>query len=229
MCLPSGRRATAIGAGIGIALGAHARPVAAVEEPKITARCAFDIKIGNEKNSPMRRLVIGVFGEEAPILSRTFIQACTASYPGPAGVKAAYKLSEVKTVVKDKYIKWADFKDGNLLETSVQTDDKRWVGTRIELKSLAGEDTLTDEVNNLRHNVAGRVSMRRGGGTFDFSVAPVPDATWLDETNVVIGQVLEGMDLISDINSIKMYGPKPLRKIKVFKSRLLSDEASKSG
>lgn len=203
------------------ALGLAATPWAARAEPRITARYAFDIKIGNEKTSKLRRLVIGIFGDEAPGLSQNFLWAATASYPGEAGTQAAYKLSEVKTVAKDKAITWADFKDGNVYLETVSTDDTRWVGTKTIKKPLGGDDTKTDEVNNLRHDVPGRVSMRRGGGTFDFTVAPVANAAWLDDTNVVIGQVLEGMDLIEDINNIKMFKSKPLRKIRIFKSRLL--------
>jgi len=220
-----GRRAS-IGVGLVAAASAVALPVAASAEPRITARCAFDIRIGNDKMTRLRRLVIGLFGEEAPVLTRTFTQACTATYPGEAGVLAAYKLADVKNIIKDKAITWANFKDGNKLTLTVATADARWVGSKTVSKPLAGDDTKTDEVNSLRHDLPGRVSMRRGGGTFDFTVAPVADATWLDETDVVIGQVLEGMDIIADINEIRMYGTKPLKKVRIFKSQLLPTEAS---
>lgn len=190
----------------------------AADEPKITARCEFSVRFGKERVSKNRKLVIGLFGEEAPILTRTFLQACTGTYPGEAGDKANYKLADVKTVVKDKVITWAKFKEGNNNAVMVQTDDKRWVGNKVIFKSLAGPETNTDEVNNLRHDLAGRVSMKKGGGTFDFNVAPVADASWLDETDVVIGQVLEGMDIIADINEIKMYGSKTLTQVRFMNS-----------
>eukprot|EP00416_Gambierdiscus_australes_P010457 CAMPEP_0171145036 /NCGR_PEP_ID=MMETSP0766_2-20121228/146855_2 /TAXON_ID=439317 /ORGANISM="Gambierdiscus australes, Strain CAWD 149" /LENGTH=314 /DNA_ID=CAMNT_0011608925 /DNA_START=42 /DNA_END=984 /DNA_ORIENTATION=- len=194
--LPRGRsgRRTAASAGLFAALGPFMPPAVAAA-PVITARCAFDVRFGKEKVNHLRQLVIGLYGKEAPVMTKTFIQASTSTYPGEAGNQASYKLSDVKSVVKDKLISWADFKDGNMLEEIVTTFDSRWVGKKSIMKPLAGDDTKTDEDNGLRHNLAGRVSMRRGGGTFDFNIAPVADAKWLDETDVVIGQVLEGMDI----------------------------------
>merc|ERR1712242_445399 len=99
--------------------------------------------------------------------------------------------------------------------------DSRWIGSKQIKSKMAEDDTLTKETNSLRHDVPGRVSMKKGGGTFDFTIAPVADAKWLDKTNVVIGQVLEGMDLVDAINDVKMYGGKSLRIVKIFKSQLL--------
>jgi len=216
----SGRR-TAASAGLFAALGPFMPPAVAAA-PVITARCAFDVRFGKEKVNHLRQLVIGLYGKEAPVMTKTFIQASTSTYPGEAGNQASYKLSDVKSVVKDKLISWADFKDGNMLEEIVTTFDSRWVGKKSIMKPLAGDDTKTDEENGLRHNLAGRVSMRRGGGTFDFNIAPVADAKWLDETDVVIGQVLEGMDIIDDINNGQLYQSKPLRKVRIYNSQLLA-------
>lgn len=158
-------------------------------------------------------------------MTQTFVEACTGTYPGEAGQQAYYKLADVKSVAKDKAITWANFKDGNTISVTVTTYDARWVGSKTVSKPLAGDDTQTDQVNNLVHDLPGRVSMRRGGGTFDFTVAPVANAKWLDTTNVVIGQVLEGMDIIADINEIKMYGSKTMKKVRIFSSELLKETA----
>lgn len=151
---------------------------------------------------------------------KSFSQVCNGTYPGEGGGQAYYKLADVKNIVKDKAITWANFKDGNTVAVTRSTYDSRWVGTSTVNIPLAGDDTKTDEVNSLRHDLAGRVSMRKGGGTFDFTVAPVANAKWLDETDVVVGQVLEGMDIIEDINEIKMYGVKTLKKVRIMKSEL---------
>ena len=43
--------------------------------------------------------------------------------------------------------------------------------------------------------------MRRGGGSFDFTIAPRPNAD-LDKGNIIIGKVIEGVDVIEEINDI---------------------------
>jgi len=169
-------------------------------------RCAFDIQIGFDRSAPLRRLVIGLFGEEAPILTRNFYQAFTRSYPKDVEGMVEYKYADVKAIFKDKAIIWPDFQYGNVNRQRVSRRNGGITVDSVEDVPLAGEDTATDETNGLRHDVPGRVSMRRGGRTFDFAVAPVAPAPWLDETNVVIGQVLEGFDIIEDINKIKVKG-----------------------
>lgn len=215
-------RRAALGTGV---LGAFMRPLPAFAgEPRITAKCSFAVRIGQQKVNRLKKIVIGVYGDEAPNLSRTFLQAVTGCYPGAAGRQAFYQLSDVKNIEKNKGITWANFEQGNQLVVAVSTFDSRWVGTDFYKADLAGEDTLNDDANSLRHDVAGRVSMRRGGGTFDFTIAPTATAPQKEGEDVVIGQVLEGMDLVADINKIRMYGGKPLTKVRIMKSELIEGE-----
>lgn len=214
------RRSVVVGTGLGL-LGRASPSQAEGGEPKITARCEFLIKIGAERRGASRKLVIGLYGEEAPILTRNFIQAATATYTGEAGKGVNYMLADVLSIEKDKCVTWANFKDGNQLRRQAIATNSQWVGYKEQKVPLADDSTKTDEVNNLKHDVAGRVSMKKGGGTFNFNVAQVANAVWLDKTDVVIGQVLEGMDLIKDINQISMYGSKPLTKVRIYSSKLL--------
>jgi len=243
-----GRRET-LAPGLAAALLVASPKEAIAREARITERCAFDVRIGQDKSIPLRRVVIGLFGEEAPILTRNFIQACKGKYPGDKGSGLVnYRLSDVKTIVKDRNIRWAKFQYGNLRE---RVTNKPFIGQPRMVYSvdpLAGEDTFSTETNELRHDILGRVSMPRGGGTFDFNIAPVANATWLDDDNVVIGQVLEGLDVIEDINQVPCVASngirdvlaasaqftgdtlaqkaatinnKPLKKVKIFESCLL--------
>jgi len=176
---------------------------AVAKEPRITTRCAFGVRIGQDNSIPLRRVVIGLFGEEAPNLTRNFIQACKGEYPGDEGSGLVnYRLSDVKTIVKDRNIRWAKFQYGNARQRVINQPQLGQPRMVYSEDPLAGEDTLSTEANELRHDILGRVSMPRGGGTFDFNIAPVANATWLDEDNVVIGQVLEGIDVIQDINQV---------------------------
>jgi len=198
-----GRRAAVAAASV---LGLLGSQPASGLEPKVTAKCAFDLQIGFDRSVPLRRLVIGLYGEEAPVLTRNFYQAFTHSYAKDKEGMVDYRFADVKAVFKDRAIIWADFQFGNYNRKRYTVSKGGVPIDRDETIPLAREDTQTNETNALQHDVPGRVSMRRGGETFDFSVSPVANATWLDETNVVIGQVLEGFDIIEDINKLPVKG-----------------------
>jgi len=215
------RRELASAAAFGALSAALPEPASADAEPEIKARCSFDITIGGGTNAKKRRLVIGLYRDLAPVLTQNFIYAVTQTYPGEGQSQITYKLGDVKSIEKDKAINWVNFREGNVLYKEIQTDDKRWVGNKVVKVPLAGDDTLTDETNSLRHDAVGRVSMKKGGGSFDFTVSPVAEAPWLDKTNVVIGQVLEGMDVIAEINQIPMFQGKPFKKVRFVSSRLM--------
>mmetsp|Transcript_47594 Transcript_47594/g.92035 ORF Transcript_47594/g.92035 Transcript_47594/m.92035 type:complete len:273 (+) Transcript_47594:13-831(+) len=237
-----GRRALVVGAGLSLTIDPE--PAAAVaKEPKITTKCAFDIRIGSDNSVPLQRMVIGLFGEEAPILTNNFKQACAAEYPGPANAQARYEQSTAKSISKDRLILFANFPGGDYLQTKVKTGGNKMGSTKdekIEKKPLAGPETKTSESNDLRLDTVGRVAMSKGGGTFNFIVAPAacPD---LDKSYTVIGQVIEGLDLVDTMNNINttLKGgwinalggdymndvlKLPLQKVKIFKSQVLSPE-----
>ncbi|CAK0903432.1 unnamed protein product [Prorocentrum cordatum] len=151
------------------------------------------------------------------------MEACSGRYPGEAATQVNYFLSDVKKIEPNKVITWANFKDGNTFTRQRLTtvNGKAWVQTNNLEVPLAGPDTETTETNDLRHELAGTVSMRRGGGTFDFNVAPVENAAWLDKDNVVIGRVLEGMDQINAINKVQLLPDgRPQKSIRCFSSIL---------
>jgi len=191
-------------------------------DPKITAMCELKVKIGNLNSVKPKKVVIGVFGDEAPVLVRSFMEACSGRYPGESGSQVNYYLSDVKKIQKGKVITWADFKDGNTFaKQKLTTVNKFWVAADTMSVPLAGEDTYTDESNSLRHDQMGRVSMKRGGGTFDFNIAPVDNAAWLDKENVVIGQVLQGLETIEAIDKVAVSADfRPQKKIRVYNATL---------
>lgn len=53
----------------------------------------------------------------------------------------------------------------------------------------------------LSHDQAGLVSVRKGGGAFDFSITLSPQLQ-LDKTSLVIGKVLEGADFLKEIEGL---------------------------
>ncbi|CAK0832650.1 unnamed protein product [Prorocentrum cordatum] len=133
------------------------------------------------------------------------MQACTGTYPGKGGISGRYQLATMSSVSKDRMLGFANFPGGNFLAKK----NPAAAGEFLEKIPLAGSDTKTDEVNQLRHDQVGRVSMRKGGGSFNFVISPVKDdAPWLDEQQrVVMGQVSEGLDVIggAELNNLKGY------------------------
>jgi hypothetical protein len=71
------------------------------------------------------------------------------------------------------------------------------------------------DANELRHDRPGRVSMQKGGGDFRLTIAPAENRA-LDETNIVIGQVLRlgtaeespSTSLLREINEVPVRQPK---------------------
>lgn len=217
----SGRRAALGLAGAALLPAAAGQPAVATKEPRVTATCELKIKIGALNSAKEKRILIGAFGDEAPVLVRSFMEACSGRYPGEAGSQVDYYLSDMKYMEKGKVISFADFKDGNdYYKQELGKINGFWVKSSSVKRPLAGEDTLTDESNSLVHDQLGRVSMKRGGGTFDFNIAPVANAGWLDKDNVVIGQVLEGAQYIPALEKVPTKDGKPQKKVRIVSSSL---------
>jgi cyclophilin family peptidyl-prolyl cis-trans isomerase len=85
-------------------------------------------------------------------------------------------------------------------------------GERIDFGSVAGRFIAREfptweesKSNNLRHDRPGIVSVRRGSDSgFTFTIYPggKADTSNLDENQIVIGQVLEGLDVVEALNNI---------------------------
>lgn len=71
---------------------------------------------------------------------------------------------------------------------------------RIRSISLA-DNAVHDDINSFKHDIDGVVSVPNGGKTFDFTIAPKPNPD-LDLDHVVIGRVVNGLDVIYKINDV---------------------------
>mmetsp|Transcript_63468 Transcript_63468/g.153232 ORF Transcript_63468/g.153232 Transcript_63468/m.153232 type:complete len:108 (-) Transcript_63468:195-518(-) len=75
-----------------------------------------------------------------------------------------------------------------------------------------------DDANDLSHDAAGLLSVRRGGGSFEFMLTPAANAK-LDKEWLVIGQVTEpeGMQVLARLNSLPTnnYDQTPIVLVKV--------------
>ena len=76
--------------------------------------------------------------------------------------------------------------------------------------------------NAIKHGMSGLVSMRRGGGSFELTLTPHAN-TALDADNLVVGLVLDGMDVLERLNTLPTnnYDRAPLATVKIIGCKIL--------
>lgn len=153
-------------------------------------------------------LPIALFGADAPMSVATFRGVCDGTLAGQAGV--TYRGTAISRVEKDKVIQ-ATVASGGAQDVERSIDSTGYVRTLYVNRADAFRN---NEANDLRHDRPGRVSMQRGGGDFRVSIAPLANRA-LDETNIVIGQVLQldtpdsaASSLLREINEVPVRQPK---------------------
>eukprot|EP00965_Chrysotila_dentata_P001041 33814-Pleurochrysis_carterae.AAC.3 len=164
---------------------------AALETPRITKRVMLEIAIGSD--TP-QQLIIGLYGDAAPESVKLFCAMCSESLaPG-----LTYRGSIASRVEKDRILIMGRPTGGSAQVMERSLDSTGYI--RTTLVNRADQYTNKDD-NSLCHNRAGLVSMRRGGGDFEFALVPAPNPT-LDKERIVVGEVVEGLDFLSHLNQV---------------------------
>ena len=195
--------------------------------PEITSKAALQIAVG--AGADTQQMEIGLYDSEAPVScsstvwvpmllliiaclhawqesAKLFRGLCDGSLSELPGV--TYRGSIATRVEKDKAILLGRPPSGSAQEIERSIDGTGYV--RSQLVNRA-ERYANNDSNDLKHDRPGVVSMQRGGGSFEFTIAPKANPA-LDSDNVVIGQVLldegDGRELLTTINQVPVRQPK---------------------
>lgn len=195
---------------------AFAETTSSVNNAKITSKIFVTLKglPTDESNSDPNSestFVIGLFGDDAPGPVSILEKLVSSN-----GYPALCKPKEIRTLQREQ------LEANKVYNSCMETQDTKGVNydlstvwrvekdKRIDLGAVSGKFVAREFPNfegrnEYKHDTEGVVSVRRGNdGGFGFTIYPGSTGTTnaeLDEENIVVGKVIEGMDVVRRLNT----------------------------
>lgn len=176
--------------------------ISAADLEAITSKVYFDVSIGG--GSP-KRVVMGLYGETVPKTAENFRALCT----GEKGIGSLYnkplhyKGSTFHRIIPNFMIQGGDFTHG----------------TGIGGESIYG-GKFNDENFKVKHHSPFLLSMANAGPNTNgsqFFITTVK-TQWLDGRHTVFGRVLEGIDVVQEIEAQGSQSGKPKQTVTIVDS-----------
>eukprot|EP00802_Teleaulax_amphioxeia_P015060 Tamp_15143.p1 GENE.Tamp_15143~~Tamp_15143.p1 ORF type:complete len:343 (-),score=69.65 Tamp_15143:538-1422(-) len=178
------------------------------------------------------RMVVGLYGEEAPKTVAAFLELAEGDLMAPCidedeatGDPEDFASSQRSKLTKRQIYKQCKAQEDKPVGYEYSQVWRVVKDQRIDLGRINKQfrqAPYNDDENSLKHDKAGLLSMVKNGGVFEFTMTPKANPK-LDETNTVFGRVLEGEEVVELFNEMPATQGQFLEGAFKFSGKLIGD------
>lgn len=160
----------------------------AAEDGQQSPHIYFDMSIAGR---PAGRVTIELYGDAAPASSKTFQALVAGNLGNRSGQKAGYRYAQGSRILKGKCVYLGRLNQIDAVNQSPGTPQRQ---------QRLVEYPVNSDHNDISHDSPGLLTVSKGG-SFEFGILaqPMPE---LDQDNIVIGHVVDGMDVVNQLVNV---------------------------